>query len=128
SFFIYPCWLLCFCENDQASTRQVVLPIPWHLFNFVDFRTLLVKSLTNRPMKANSWHYWTSLLMGVALVPVLRIQHLPLRFDWITLGVAYWFFLAAQSIFVAVMLWLIGLPHKEFLDPFRRRCRQDRFR
>jgi hypothetical protein len=87
-----------------------------------------VKNLTNRPLKANSWHYWTSLLMGVALVPVLRSQHLPIRFDWITLGIAYWFFLAAQSIFVAVMLCLIGLPHKEFVDPFLRRCRQNRFR
>src|SRR5579863_2101870 len=49
-------------------------------------------------------HYWIGLLLGVALIPVLRSQHLPLKFDWITLGVAYWLMLAAQSIFLAAIL------------------------
>jgi hypothetical protein len=55
-------------------------------------------------------HYWIGLLLGVALIPVLRSQHLPLKFDWITLGVAYWLVLAAQSIFLAAILAMIGLP------------------
>jgi len=55
-------------------------------------------------------HYWSGLLLGLALIPVLLSQHLPLKFDWITLGVAYWLVLAAQSIFLAALLAMIGLP------------------
>lgn len=73
---------------------------------------------TKNSMTPRYWHYWASLGLCVALVPVLRSQHLPLKFDWITLGIAYWFFLSAQSVFVAVILSLIGLPREEVLDPF----------
>ncbi len=84
--------------------------------------------LTNRFMRLSYWHYWTSLLMGLALVPVLRSQHLPLRFDWVTLGIAYWFVLAAQSIFVAVLLCLIGLRREQILGPLVTRYGQNRLR
>ena len=76
------------------------------------------------PMKPRYWHYWIGLLLGLTLVPVLRSQHLPLKFDWITLGVAYWFLLAAQSIFVAVVFCLIGLPCDQVLEPFLARYRE----
>jgi hypothetical protein len=68
-------------------------------------------------MKPRCWHYWISLLLGLALVPVLRSQQLPLKFDWITLAIAYWLVLAAQSIFVAVVLCVIGLPRDQTLRP-----------
>jgi hypothetical protein len=61
-------------------------------------------------MKPNHWHYWISILLGAALIPVLHSQHLPAKFDWLTLAIAYWLVLAAQSIFVAVLLGVIGLP------------------
>ena len=41
------------------------------------------------PMSLRYWHYWISLLLLAAMVPVLRSQHLPLKFDWVTFGVAY---------------------------------------
>jgi hypothetical protein len=78
----------------------------------------------NFTRKSIRWHFWISLLMSLALIPVLLSQHLPLRFDWITLGVAYWFVLAAQSIFVAVLLCLIGFPAKQFVEPLIARCRE----
>ena len=34
--------------------------------------------------------------------------HLPLRFDWMTVTIAFWFVVAAQSIFVAALLCNIG--------------------
>lgn len=83
---------------------------------------------TKSPMKPNYWQYGIGMLMALALVPVLRSQHLPLRFDWITLGIAYWFFLAAESIFVAVLLGLIGLPREQMLGPFLTRYRQNGLR
>ncbi len=79
-------------------------------------------------MRPRYWHYWVSLLLCAALVPVLRSQHLPLKFDWIPLGVAYWGLLAAQAIFVAVLLCLIGLPRHQVWEPFLARYRQNPFR
>jgi len=79
-------------------------------------------------MKPRNWHYWISVLLCLALIPVLRSQHLPLKFDWMTLGIAYWIVLAAQSIFVAVVLGVIGLPRERVLDPFLASFRENPFR
>jgi hypothetical protein len=72
-----------------------------------------------------SWHYGASLLLCLALIPVLRSQHLPLKADWITLGVAYWIVLAAQSIFAASLLALIGMPRGQILAPILARYREN---
>ena len=82
-----------------------------------------MQSEPRSPMQPCYWHYWISLLLLLALVPVLRSQHLPFSFDWITLGVAYWFLLAAQAIFVATVLGLIGMPRQQVWDPFLARYR-----
>src|SRR5579864_3879202 len=74
------------------------------------------------------WHYWIGLLLSLILVPVLRFENLPLKFDWITLGVAYWILLAAQSIFAAVLLCLIGLPREQVINPFLARYRANPLR
>lgn len=79
-------------------------------------------------MKPRYWHYWISLLLGLALIPVLRRLHLPLHFAWITLGIAYWILLAGQSIFVAVVLCVIGLPIERVLSPFLARYRENPLR
>jgi PAP2 superfamily len=75
-------------------------------------------------MKPRYWHYWIGLVLLLAVVPVLRSQHLPLKFDWITLGIAYWFVLTAQSIFVAALLCVIGLPRQQGLRPLLARYRE----
>ena len=85
---------------------------------------LLVDIETRSPMRPRYWHYWASLFLGAALVPVLRWVHLPLKFDWITLGVAYWVVLAAQSIFAAAILAAIGLPREQGWGPFISRYRE----
>ncbi len=79
-------------------------------------------------MKPRYWHYWISLILVSALVPVLRSQHLPLRFDWTTFGIAYWLLMSAQSVFVAVVLCVIGLPREKVLTPFLARYRQNLLR
>lgn len=75
-------------------------------------------------MHPRYWHYWVSLLLCAALVPVLRSQHLPLKFDWTTLFVAYWFVLTVQAIFLATLLYLIGLPRRQTWEPLIARYRQ----
>jgi len=92
------------------------------------FRSFSVDISTNTLMKPRSWHYWISLLLFLALIPVLRSQHLPPKFDWITLGISYWFLLSAQSIFAAVILSLIGLPWTQVLGPFVARYRKNPLR
>jgi PAP2 superfamily len=77
-------------------------------------------------MQPRFWHYWIGLLLCAALVPVLRSQNLPLNFDWISLGVAYWLVLSAQSIFLAVILAVIGLPG--IWQPFIARYRESPLR
>jgi len=84
-----------------------------------------VDSEPHNPAHPSYWHYWLSALLAVALVPVLHAEHLPLAFDWVTLGVAFWLILAAQSIFVAALLALIGLPREETWQPFLMRCRKN---
>src|ERR1700730_11660476 len=83
---------------------------------------------THALIQPRYWHYLISLLLCLAMVPVLRSQHLPLKFDWITLGAAYWFVLSAQSIFAAVLLGLIGLPRQHILGPFLAHYRENPLR
>src|SRR5258708_3212734 len=61
-------------------------------------------------MQPRYGHYWIGLLLGLALIPALRSQDLPLKFDWIRLSISYWLLLSAQSIFLAVILAVIGWP------------------
>ncbi len=79
-------------------------------------------------MKPRYWHYWVSLVLCAALVPVLHSQHLPAKFDWVTLAVAYWLVLAVQSVFLAAILCVIGLPREQVWEPFVARYRQSPFR
>jgi hypothetical protein len=72
-------------------------------------------------------HYWVSALLAVALVPLLRELNLPVRFDWLRLGSAFWLVLAAQSIFVATLLYLIGGAPATF-GPLLSRIRKDKVR
>src|ERR1700733_8489471 len=62
------------------------------------------------PMKPRYWHYWITALLGAIVIPSLLHLHLPVRFDWKSLAIAYWLVLAVHSIFVAAILCLIGLP------------------
>jgi|ERR1700722_2801039 len=83
-----------------------------------------IRGVETRPLQPRNWHYWISLVLLAAVVPVLRSQHLPVRFDWVTLGVGYWVVLAAQSVFAAALLALLGLPREWALQPFLARYRE----
>lgn len=71
-------------------------------------------------------HFVASALLGVALFPALSSLKLPTRFDWPTYFVAYWFRLALDSICYAVVLYLIGFPFRETIQPVWRRYRESR--
>jgi hypothetical protein len=77
-----------------------------------------------RSLKPGYWHYRVSSLLGIALIPCLRWLHLPVSFDWITLGIAYWLVLAAQSVLVAAILWSLGSPGHSVLGLLINRYRR----
>jgi hypothetical protein len=79
-------------------------------------------------MRPTYWHYWIGMVLCIALAPLLHGLHLPLRFDWIALGSAYWFVLAAQSIFVAAVLCLIGMPGQMIFQPLIARYQREPLR
>jgi hypothetical protein len=76
----------------------------------------------------SGFHYWISALLGLALIPCLKSLNLPVSFDWEKLASAFWLVLAAQSIFVATLLYLIGFPRQETFGPAIQRLRQDKAR
>jgi hypothetical protein len=65
---------------------------------------------THTLMKPCDWYYWIGLPLCLAVVPVLRSRIFRSNLIGLGSGVAIWFLLAAQSIFGAVLLCLIGLP------------------
>jgi len=73
-------------------------------------------------------HFGLSLLLALALIPALAWQKLPIRFDWSAYFAAYWVGLAIQSIFLAVLLYLLGFPSRQTIDPFWQRYRSQKLR
>jgi hypothetical protein len=73
------------------------------------------------------FHYWASALLALAMVPLLRTLNLPVSFDWIHLGSAFWLVLSAQSIFVATVLYVIGAASVAF-SPLLLRIKRDKTR
>jgi hypothetical protein len=83
---------------------------------------------THAKQWVRDFHYYASLLLAVAVVPLLRELNLPLRLDWRHLFSAYWLVLAAQAIFVATLLYLIGVPPGTTVGPLWTRIRRDKLR
>jgi hypothetical protein len=75
-----------------------------------------------------SAHYWATLLLAIALAPILRAVGLPLRFTWTEYFVSYWLALTAQSAFTACILYVAGSPYAETLAPIFRRIGQQKAR
>lgn len=74
------------------------------------------------------FHYWASALLALAAIPLLRKLNLPINFDWVHLSSAYWLVLAAQSIFVATLLYLIEFAPATSVAPLLQRFRREKLR
>jgi hypothetical protein len=74
------------------------------------------------------FHYWASALLALAAIPLLRKLNLPINFDWVHLGAAYWLVLAAQSIFVATLLYLIEFAPDTRVGALLERIQRDKIR
>ncbi len=73
-------------------------------------------------------HFVVTFLLAAALVPAMLWAGLPLKFDWLVLLQTFWVAFAFQSIFAAVLLYLIGFPAEETFRPLWLRYNQDKRR
>ena len=82
--------------------------------------------------RAKGWtgtlHYWASALLLLALVPCMRRLNLPLNLKWAGFLFIQWLALAILSIFVAALLYLVGIARRETIGPVVRRFRRDKRR
>ncbi len=77
--------------------------------------------------KRSHIHYWTTALLIILLVPLLKHFNLPLSFRWLVLG-AFYLLLSIQAIFVAVLLCLLGFEPKRTYGPTLRRFKEEKLR
>ncbi len=73
------------------------------------------------------WHVVLTLCLATMLWPALRHTGLPLAFDW---GIfpTYWVGLTLQSIFLGVLLCVIGIPSELAVGPWWRRMLGEKIR
>ena len=90
---------------------------------WLDSNVVFLRLCNSNLMRRRNLHYWVTLFLLGALIPVLRSQQLPVKFDWIRVSVAYWVILAVQSVFLAVLLALIG--RWQILSPLIHRYRRN---
>jgi hypothetical protein len=75
-----------------------------------------------------SAHYWATLVLAVALIPILHTVGLPLKFEWTGYFQSYWIVLAGQATFAACILYVAQFPYDETIAPIIRRLENQKAR
>jgi hypothetical protein len=83
---------------------------------------------TARWSPAESAHVGITVLLAVLLGPAMHALHLPVRFDWGLLLQTFWVAFSVQSIFAAILLYVLGFPLRETLKPMWARYWSDKRR
>ena len=73
-------------------------------------------------------HVFVTVALTLAIVPLLRSYHLPVRFAWADIFEIYWMTFAFQGTVTAILLYLIGFQVKETLGPILMRLKADKRR
>jgi hypothetical protein len=81
-----------------------------------------------KPFGTVSIHCGATILLTVALVPILRSVGLPLRFTWTDYLISYWLVLPVQSVFAACLLYVAAFPCEETLAPVFQRIGKQKVR
>lgn len=58
---------------------------------------------------ARNFHYYATILLALALLPLLRLSHIPFRYDMKLFGLAY-LLVGLESVFFASLLYLVLVP------------------
>ena len=62
-------------------------------------------------------HLALTVLLAVSLAPALMAAKLPLKFDWAHFLGTFWVGLTIQSAFFACLLYPVGFPFRETIQP-----------
>src|SRR5215831_15337424 len=119
------------CGNAQTSIRRTMLHNSMPTLSsggnhrccvWLDSNVVFLRLSNSNLMTRRYLHYWLTLFLVGALIPDLRSQQLPVKFDWARVSVAYWVILGVQSVFLALLLALVG--RWQILPPLIRRYRR----
>lgn len=88
------------------------------------FQSRLGAVLHSRP----SFHWFATLLMAAAVVPMFRLAGLPLRIDLVGMAWVYWWASAVRAVLVAISLAVLGLPWSQTLGPLIQHYRRQKLR
>jgi hypothetical protein len=77
---------------------------------------------------ADRVHVVVTIALTLAVVPLLRMNHLPVRFAWVDISETYWMTFAFQGAVAAILLYVIGFSPKETVGPIFGRLRADKRR
>lgn len=75
---------------------------------------------------ARNFHYCATILLALALLPLLRLSHIPFRYDLKVFGLAY-LLVGAEAVFFASLLYLVLVP-RQLMESFAVHLRRDRAR
>ena len=73
---------------------------------------------------AGNFHYCVTVLLALMLLPLLRLSHIPFRYDFKLFGLAY-LLVGAEAVFFASLLYLVLAP-TERMQSFAANLRRDR--
>jgi hypothetical protein len=73
-------------------------------------------------------HVLVTIVLTLAVVPLLRMNHLPVRFAWADISETYWMTFAFQGTVAGILLYLVGFSSKETVGPIIGRLRADKRR
>jgi len=73
-------------------------------------------------------HVIATIALTLASVPLLKLNHLPVRFAWGQLLETYWMTFAFQGTFAAILLYIIGFSPRETVGPIFARLTADKRR
>jgi hypothetical protein len=73
-------------------------------------------------------HVIVTIALTLAVLPLLRANHLPTRFAWSDIFEVYWMTFAFQGAVAAILLYLIGFSPKETIGPIFERLQADKRR
>lgn len=73
-------------------------------------------------------HWFATASMAASIIPMFRLSGLPLGIDLVGMATTYWCVLSFQAVFLATLLYVVGLPIDQTLIPVIQRYRQQKLR
>jgi PAP2 superfamily len=110
--------------DEQTEIRMSELSAP----TVEGFKQVSARTPGLSRVSAERIHVLVTVVLTLAVVPLLRVNHLPIRFAWASFFQIYWMTFAFQGTVSAVLLYVVGFSLKETVGPIIGRLRADKRR